>query len=168
MRVTLARRGVKEHQGPWRLLSFSQSLRRSRQMLHSEGFQSERYYRRAHIFYTWTLDLLCRTLRKARRSQSHKLTKALSKPFIPWPAPILFPRRIKQVSKAIGAYLEKASRPVDQSNLQIASASLCRRSGPSSLEIFSGAELQIESISFDDIGDDRRASYMTRVSSGYI
>jgi hypothetical protein len=56
----------------------------------------------------WTLDLLYHTLRAAMKSD--ELTKALSKPFIPSVACILFPRRIKRVQKAVGAYLEKVSQ----------------------------------------------------------
>jgi hypothetical protein len=56
----------------------------------------------------WTLDLLYHTLRTAMKSD--ELTKALSKPFIPSAAFILFPRRIKRVQEAVGAYLEKVSR----------------------------------------------------------
>jgi len=88
--------------------SFSQSLRRSHQRLYSEGIQSERFYQERHIFYIWTLDLLYHTLRTEIKSD--ELTKALSKPFIPSAACILFPRRIKRVQKAVGAYLEKVSR----------------------------------------------------------
>ena len=39
--------------------------------------------------------------------KSDELTKALSKPFIPSAASILFPRRVKRVQKAVSAYLEK-------------------------------------------------------------
>ena len=88
--------------------SFPQSLRRSYQLLYSEGIQSGDFYQERHIFYMWTLDLLYHTLHKAMKSD--KLTKALSKPFIPSVARILFPRRIKRVQKAVGAYLEKVSR----------------------------------------------------------
>jgi len=88
--------------------SFSQSLRRSHQVLYSEGIQSEKFYQERHIFYIWTLDLLYHTLRAAMKSD--ELTKALSKPFIPSLACLLFPRRIKRVQKAVSAYLEKASR----------------------------------------------------------
>jgi hypothetical protein len=69
--------------------SFSQSLRRSHQRLYSEGIQSEKFYQERHIFYIWTLDLLYHTLRAATKSD--ELTKALSKPFIPSVACILFP-----------------------------------------------------------------------------
>ena len=87
--------------------SFSQSLRRSCQMLYSEGIQSEHLYQERHIFYMWTLDLLYHTLHAAMKSDM--LTKALSKPFIPSAACILFPLRIKRVQEAVGAYLEKVS-----------------------------------------------------------
>jgi hypothetical protein len=70
--------------------------------------QSEDFYQERHIFYMWTLDLLYHTLRAAMKSD--ELTNALSKPFIPSVACILFPRRIKRVQKAVGAYLEKVSR----------------------------------------------------------
>ena len=88
--------------------SFSQSLRRSHQMLYSEGFQSEDFYQERHIFYIWTLNLLYHTLRTAMKSEM--LTKALSKPFIPSVACILFPCHIKRVQKAVGMYLEKVSQ----------------------------------------------------------
>ena len=88
--------------------SFPQSLRRSHQILYSEGIQSDDFYQERRIFYMWTLDLLYHTLYKAMKSD--KLTKALSKPFIPSVARILFPRRIKRVQKAVDAYLEKVSR----------------------------------------------------------
>ena len=60
------------------------------------------------IFYAWTLDLLYHTLRIALKSDM--LTTALSKPFIPSLAPILFPRRVKRIRKAAAAYFEKVSR----------------------------------------------------------
>ena len=87
---------------------FSQNLRRSHQMSYSEGIQSEHLYQKRHIFYMWTLDLLYHTLRAAMKSDM--LTKALSKPFIPSAACILFPLRIKRVQEAVGAYLEKVGR----------------------------------------------------------
>jgi hypothetical protein len=88
--------------------SFSQSLRRSHQRLYSEGIHSEKFYQERHIFYIWTLDLLYHTLRAAMKSD--ELTKALSKPFIPTAACILFPLRIKRVQEAVGDYLEKVSQ----------------------------------------------------------
>ena len=88
--------------------SFSQSLRRSHQMLYSEGFQSQDFYQERHVFYIWTLDLLYHTLRIAMKSD--ELIKALSKPFIPSAACTLFPRHIKRVQKAVSAYLKKVSR----------------------------------------------------------
>jgi len=88
--------------------SFSQSLRRSYQMFYSEGIQSEEFYQERHIFFIWTLDLLYHTLRAAMKSD--ELTKAVSKPFIPSAAYILFPLQIKRVQKAVGAYLKKVSR----------------------------------------------------------
>jgi len=88
--------------------SFSQSLRRSHQMLYSEGFQSQDFYQERHVFYIWTLDLLYHTLRVAMKSD--ELIKALSKPFIPSAACIIFPRHIKRVQKAVGVYLEKVSQ----------------------------------------------------------
>jgi len=88
--------------------SFSLSLRQSHQMLYSQGIQSEDFYQKRHIFYIWTLDLLYHTLRAAMKSDV--LTKALSKPFIPSAACILFPLRIKRVQKAVVAYLKKVSR----------------------------------------------------------
>ena len=87
---------------------FPQSLRRSHQSLYSEGIQSEKFYRKRQIFYMWTLDLLLHTLRAAMKSD--ELTKALSKPFIPTAACILFPLRIKRVQEAMGDYLEKVSQ----------------------------------------------------------
>ena len=87
--------------------SFSQSLRRSHQMLYSKGVQSEKFYQERHIFYTWTVDLLYHTLRAAMKSD--ELTKALSKPFIPSVANILFPLHIKRVQIAVRAYLKKVS-----------------------------------------------------------
>ena len=101
MRVTLMRprRPIWDHDG--HKCSSSQKLR-SRKIIYSGTIQSH------HIFYTWTLDLLYRTLRKAKKSDM--LTTALSKPFIPSPAPILFPRRVKRVRKAAAAYLKKVSR----------------------------------------------------------
>ena len=88
--------------------SFPNSLRQSRQLLYSEGVQSEKFYLVQRRFYIWTLSLLYFTLRKARKSD--ELTRALSKPFISLSACFLFPRRIKQVRKAIDKYLEKVSR----------------------------------------------------------
>ena len=107
MRVTLIgrRQPTLDYDGP--KYPFPQSLRRSYQMLYSEGIQSEDFYQKRHIFYMWTLDLLYHTLRTAMKSD--ELTKALSKPFIPSAACIFFPRRIKQVQKAVSAYLEKVS-----------------------------------------------------------
>jgi len=88
--------------------SFPQSLRRSHQVLYSEGIQSEKFYHERHIFYIWTLDLLLHTLRAAMKSD--ELIKALSKAFIPSVACILFPLRIKRIQEAVGAYFEKVSR----------------------------------------------------------
>jgi hypothetical protein len=107
MRVTsIGRRQTTwDYDGPE--YSLPQSLRRSYQMLYSEGIQSEDFYQERHIFYMWTLDLLYHTLHTAMKSD--KLTKALSKPFIPSAACIFFPCRIKRVQKAVGAYLEKVS-----------------------------------------------------------
>ena len=105
MRVTLIRRRrpIWAHDGyKWSSL---RTLRGSRQIIYSGAIQSHQEQR---IFYTWTLDLLYYTLRKAMKSDM--LTTALSKPFIPSLAPILFPRRVKRVRKAAAAYLEKVSR----------------------------------------------------------
>ena len=88
--------------------SFPLNLRRSRQIFHSETIQSESFYQEQRIFCAWTLDLLYHTLRKAMKSD--ELTRALSKPFIPSFAPLLFPRRVKRVREAANAYLEKVSR----------------------------------------------------------
>jgi len=85
--------------------SFSQSLRRSHQMLYSEGIQSEKFYQERYIFYIWTLNLLYHTLSTAMKSD--ELTKALLKPFIPSVACILFPRHVKRLQKAVSAYLKK-------------------------------------------------------------
>lgn len=85
------------------------SIRQSRHMLFSERIQSEKFYEVQHTFYIWTLDLLYHTLRKARKSD--KLTKELSKLFIPSSAPLMFPRRIKRVRNAVDAYLEKFCPP---------------------------------------------------------
>ena len=78
---------------------FPQNLRRSRQIFYSEMNQEQR------IFYIWTLELLYHTLRKAVKSDL--LTRALSKPFIPSLATLLFPRLVKRVRKAAAAYLKK-------------------------------------------------------------
>jgi hypothetical protein len=81
--------------------------RQDRQVFYSETIQSKYFCQKQRIFYTWTLDLLYHTLRKAMKSD--ELTRALSKPFIPSLAPLLFPRRVKRVEKAAAAYLEKVS-----------------------------------------------------------
>ena len=106
MRVTSMRRRrpIRSHDG--HKYTFPQKLQRSHQITYSETIQSLQEQR---LFYTWTLDLLYHTLRKAMKSDL--LTRALSKPFIPTLAPsILFPRGIKRVRKAARAYLEKVSR----------------------------------------------------------
>ena len=105
MRVTLMRRQrlIRAHDG--HKYSSPRKLQRSRQIIYSGTIQSHQEQR---ILYTWTLDLLYYTLRKAMKSDM--LTPALSKPFIPSLAPILFPRRVKRVRKAAAAYLEKVSR----------------------------------------------------------
>ena len=105
MRVTLMRRRRPIWDYGGHKCSSSRKLRRSRQIIYSGTIQSHQEQR---IFYTWTLDLLYYTLRKALKSDM--LTTALSKPFIPSLAPILFPRRVKRVRKAAVAYLEKVSR----------------------------------------------------------
>ena len=81
--------------------SFHRNLRRSRQIFYSKMNQEQR------IFYIRTLDLLYHTLRKAMKSDL--LTRALSKPFIPSLATLLFPRLVKRVRKAAAAYLKKVS-----------------------------------------------------------
>ena len=119
MRVTLMRprRPIWDHDG--HKGSSPRKLRRPRQIIYSGTIQSHQEQRifysgtiqshqKQRIFYTWTLDLLYHTLRKAMKSDM--LTTALSKPFIPSPASILFPRRVKRVRKAAVAYLEKVSR----------------------------------------------------------
>ena len=105
MRVTLMRRRrpIWDHDG--HKCSSPRKLRRSRQIIYSGTIQSHQEQR---IFYTWTLDLLFHTLLKAMKSDM--LTTALSKPFIPSLAPLLFPRRVKRVRKAAATYLEKVSR----------------------------------------------------------
>ena len=105
MRVTLMRRQrlIRAHEG--HKYSSPRKLQRSRQIIYSGTIQSHQEQR---ILYTWTLDLLYYTLRKALKSDM--LTTALSKPFIPSLAPILFPRRVKRVRKAAATYLEKVSR----------------------------------------------------------
>ena len=105
MRVTLMRprRPIWDHDG--HKGSSPRKLRRPRQIIYSGTIQSHQEQR---IFYTLTLDLLYYTLRKALKSDM--LTTALSKPFIPSLAPILFPRRVKRVRKAAAAYLKKVSR----------------------------------------------------------
>ena len=86
--------------------SSPRKLRRSRQIIYSGTIQSLAHQEQ-RIFYTWCLDLLYYTLRKAIKSDM--LTIALSKPFIPSLAPILFPRRVKRVRKAAATYMEKVS-----------------------------------------------------------
>ena len=105
MRVTLMRRRrpIWDHDG--HKYSSPRKPRRSRQIIYSGAIPS---HQEQGIFYTWTLDLLYYSLRKAMKSDM--LTTALSKPFIPSLALILFPRRIKRVRKAAVAYLEKVSR----------------------------------------------------------
>ena len=105
MRVTLMRRQrlIRAHDG--HKYSSPRKLQRSRRIIYSGTIQSHQEQR---ILYTWTLDLLYYTLRKALKSDM--LTTALSKPFIPSLAPILFPRRVKRVRKAAATYLEKVSR----------------------------------------------------------
>ena len=105
MRVTSMkrRRPIRKHDG--HKYSFSQNLGRPYQIIYSEMIQLHQEQR---LIYTWTLDLLYHTLRKAMKSD--ELTRALSKPFIPSLAPVLFPRGIKRVRKAARAYLENVSR----------------------------------------------------------
>ena len=105
VRVTSMRRQRPIWKDDGHKYSFPEKLRRPCQIIYSETIQSHQELR---LFYTWTLDLLYHTLRKAMKSDV--LTKALSKPFIPLLAPILFPRRVKRVRKAAAAYLEKVSR----------------------------------------------------------
>jgi hypothetical protein len=88
--------------------SFPQSLQQSRQIFYSKAIRSEDFYEEQETFYIWTLDLLYHTLCKAMKSND--LTKALSKPFIPSVAWLLFPRHIRRVREAVEAYLEKVSR----------------------------------------------------------
>ena len=105
MRVTLMRRRrpIWTHDG--HKGSSPRKLRRSSQIIYSGTIQSHQEQR---IFYTWTLDVLYYTLRKAIKSDM--LATALSKPFIPSLAPLLFPRRVMRVRKAAAAYLKKVSR----------------------------------------------------------
>jgi hypothetical protein len=88
--------------------SFPQSLQQSRQVFYSKAIRSEYFYREKETFYIWTLDLLYLTLCEAMKSDD--LTKALSKPFIPSVASLLFPRQVKRVREAVEAYLEKVSQ----------------------------------------------------------
>jgi len=88
--------------------SFSQSFRRSSQILYSKGIHSELFHLEQRTLYIWTLDLLYYTLRKAMKFD--ELTRALSKPFIPPSMVLLFPRRIQRVKKAVEAYLAKVSK----------------------------------------------------------
>jgi hypothetical protein len=88
--------------------SFPQSLQQSRQIFYSKAIRSEDFYREKETFYIWTLDLLYLTLCEAMKSDD--LTKALSKPFIPSVASLLFPRQVKRVREAVEAYLEKVSQ----------------------------------------------------------
>ena len=108
MRVTSMgrRQSIWNHDG--HKYSFLRNLRRSRQIVYSETIHSENFYQEQRIFYTWTLDLLYDTLRKAMKFDV--LIRALSKPFIPSLAPLLFPRRVKRVRKAAAAYLKKVCR----------------------------------------------------------
>ena len=105
MRVTLMRprRPIWDHDG--HKGSSPRKLGRPRQIIYSGTIQS---HQEQWIFYTWTLDFLDHILRIALKSDM--LTTALSKPFIPSLAPILFPRRVKRVRKAAAAYLKKVSR----------------------------------------------------------
>ena len=105
MRVVLMRRRRPIRNDDGLKYLFPQKLRQSSQIVYSKTIQSHQEQR---IFYTWTLDLLYHTLRKAMKSDM--LTSALSKPFIPSLVPILYPRRVKRVRKAAAAYLEKVSR----------------------------------------------------------
>jgi hypothetical protein len=100
------RRLIWNDDGPKR--SFSQSFRRSCPILHSKEIHSELFHLEQRTLYTWTLDLLYYTLRKAMKYD--ELTKALLKPFIPPSVVLLFPRRIQRVREAVEAYLEKVSR----------------------------------------------------------
>jgi hypothetical protein len=112
MRVTSMRRRqaiIWNHDG--HKYSFPQNLRRSYPIFYSKKkkkYHSGDFYQEQRIFYIWTLDLLYHTLRKAMKSD--ELTRALSKPFIHSLAPLLFPRRVKQVRIAAAAYLKKVSR----------------------------------------------------------
>lgn len=107
MRVTLTRRQPHLHY-PVLTYLFPERLRQLRRVLYSERIQSKRFYLLRYALYGLTLDLLYLTLRKARKSD--ELTRALSNSFIPLSASFLFPRRIKRVTRAINAYLEKVSR----------------------------------------------------------
>jgi hypothetical protein len=88
--------------------SFPQNFRQSYQPLYSKGIHSELSHFEQCTLYIWTLDLLYYTLRDAMKSD--ELTRALSKPFIPPSAVLLFPRRIQRVRKAVEAYLKEVSR----------------------------------------------------------
>jgi hypothetical protein len=105
MRVTSMRR----RQAIWNHDGYKYSSpRRSHQIFYSKTIHSEDFYQEQRIFFTWILDLLYHALRKAMKSD--ELTRALSKPFIPSLAPLLFPRRVRRVRKAAAAYLKKVSR----------------------------------------------------------
>ena len=95
MRVTLMRRRrpIWDHDG--HKCSSPRKLRRSSPIIYCGTIQSHQEQR---IIYTWTLDLLYYTLREAMKSDV--LTTALSKPFIPSLAPILFPRRGQACQKS--------------------------------------------------------------------
>jgi len=100
----LASWATKSKQSPWlwrRRMRLTSMARRQRIWNLRLSNQKQR------ICYTWALDLLYHTLRKALKSD--ELTRALSRPFIPSHAPLLFPRRVKRVRKAAAAYLKKFS-----------------------------------------------------------
>ncbi|CAA7269439.1 unnamed protein product [Cyclocybe aegerita] len=108
------------HKVPWERFtagwgySCSQSLLQAHESLYSKTAKSKLFYWKAYRQYMWTLDLLRRTLHVAGGSDD--LVAALSKPFIQWPAPILFPRRVRRVRQSMEAYFNRvcsASFPTD-------------------------------------------------------
>jgi hypothetical protein len=100
--------------------SFSQSLPRLPQILHSGRIQPEKFYQTHHRFYILTLSILSRTLHwAAQAKKSDELIKELSNPFIPSSATLLSPLRVKRVKKAVDAYLAKVRRSSDPRSSRI-------------------------------------------------
>ncbi|KAJ3507509.1 hypothetical protein NLJ89_g6260 [Agrocybe chaxingu] len=103
------------HEVPWERFtagwgySCSQSLLKAHEALYSKTAKSKLFYWKAYRQYMWALDLLRRTLYVVGRSDD--LVAALSKPFIQWPAPILFPRRVSRIRQVMGAYFKRVGKP---------------------------------------------------------